>query len=207
MGQQVFVEWPTILTVLAGGLILTTKFHPSSWCPVKTERFWVILAAVVSYLSIHPLHCNPCFSHVGEVEPEVSIFSQEHGWLIDAAKQPPKARPSGWRGRGSRLSGVRVVWGEQTSLSIQSHLLFVYPCRTVQMTLWRVKSSTYFVELCFYLSIQFSGLWLVTWLVHVTRAVRFMLCTMSQSTKTIGLVYTNNIKCLNASGHAFYLMF
>ncbi len=52
---------------------------------------------------------------MGEVEPELSTSSQEHGWLIYATEQLLERRPDALVVGGVfRLSGVRVVRGEQT---------------------------------------------------------------------------------------------
>lgn len=58
---------------------------------------------------------SPCFSHVREVEPMLSTSSQEHDRLIYATEQLLERRPDTLVVGGAfRLSGVRVVRGEQT---------------------------------------------------------------------------------------------
>lgn len=93
-------------------------------------KFWQQLSCLFIHLLTIIGNGSPCFSHVGEVEPELSTSYQEHGWLIYATKQPLERRPDTVVGGGVfRLSGVRVVRGEQTPWGIQCHLLFVCPCR------------------------------------------------------------------------------
>lgn len=103
---------------------------------IKFISFCQILAAVDLCLFIRLLttigNRSPCFSHVGEIEPELSTSSQGHGWLIYATEQLLERRPDTLVVGGVfRLSGVRVARGEQTPWGIQCHLLFVCPCRNV----------------------------------------------------------------------------
>lgn len=78
---------------------------------IKFISFCEILAAVVFCLFIHLLTIigsgSPCFSHVGEFEPEpLHLFPGT--WLAHLCNQTTtgtKARHSGWRRR------VSSVWG------------------------------------------------------------------------------------------------